>query len=105
VSSWSCSTPLLPSWRAGGRRRFRRGWNGSVPSFDPERQCRSWRASSSIPIGKPVILDRILEHKKQEIKDKKKATYWADLKARIREAPAPMGFYATLAGLPTPPPV
>jgi indole-3-glycerol phosphate synthase len=52
-----------------------------------------------------VILDRILEHKKQEIKDKKKATYWADLKARIREAPAPIGFYATLAGLPTPPPV
>ena len=52
-----------------------------------------------------MILDRILEHKKQEIKEKKKATYWADLKARIREAPAPVGFYATLAGLEAPPPV
>jgi len=52
-----------------------------------------------------VILDRILEHKKQEIREKKKATYLADLKARIREAPAPVGFYATLAGLEAPPPV
>ena len=52
-----------------------------------------------------MILDRILEHKKQEIKEKKKATYWADLKTRIREAPAPVGFYATLAGLEAPPPV
>jgi indole-3-glycerol phosphate synthase len=43
-------------------------------------------------------LDRILEHKRQEIKDKKKASYLADLKARIREAPSPAGFYAALAG-------
>jgi indole-3-glycerol phosphate synthase len=43
-------------------------------------------------------LDRILEHKRQEIKDKKKASYLADLKARIREAPSPAGFYTALAG-------
>jgi indole-3-glycerol phosphate synthase len=45
-----------------------------------------------------MALDRILEHKRQKIKDKKKASYLADLKARIRESPSPAGFYAALAG-------
>jgi indole-3-glycerol phosphate synthase len=52
-----------------------------------------------------MMLDRILDHKKQEIKEKKKASYLADLKARIREATAPGGFYAALAGLLVAPPV
>jgi indole-3-glycerol phosphate synthase len=49
------------------------------------------------------MLERILEHKKQEVKEKKKASYLADLKARIKETPAPLGFYAALAGRPAPP--
>jgi len=44
-----------------------------------------------------VILEKILEHKKQEIKEKKKATYLADLKAKIREASAPLGFSEALS--------
>ena len=51
-----------------------------------------------------MILDRILTHKKQEIKDKKQASYLADLKARIREAPEPLGFYAALTGTRVRPP-
>src|SRR5437016_3074396 len=36
-----------------------------------------------------MILDRILEHKKREVKEKKNARYLADLRAKIRDAPAP----------------
>src|SRR5207245_10799152 len=47
-----------------------------------------------------MILDRILEHKKREVKEKKNARYLADLRAKIRDAPAPTGFYQALAGPP-----
>ncbi len=43
-----------------------------------------------------MILDEMLEHKKQEVKEKKKASYLADLKTKIRELPAPAGFYQSL---------
>ena len=45
-----------------------------------------------------MILDKILEHKRREVKEKKNARYLADLKAKIRDAPAPSGFYQVLAG-------
>ena len=45
-----------------------------------------------------MILDKILEHKRREVKAKKSARYLADLKARIRDAPEPIGFYQALAG-------
>jgi indole-3-glycerol phosphate synthase len=44
------------------------------------------------------VMDRILEYKKQEIKEKKTARYLAELKAGIREASPPLGFYEALAG-------
>ena len=44
------------------------------------------------------MLAKILEHKRREVKAKKSARYLADLKAKIREAPAPIGFYQALAG-------
>jgi indole-3-glycerol phosphate synthase len=47
-----------------------------------------------------MILDKILEHKKREIKEKKNARYLADLKTKIRDLPAPIGFYQALAALP-----
>ena len=46
-----------------------------------------------------MILDKILEHKKREIKEKKNARYLADLKTTIRDLPAPIGFYQALVGL------
>jgi len=52
-----------------------------------------------------MILDKILEHKKQEVKEKKKAAYLADLKTKIRDLPAPLGFYRALAALPARPAV
>lgn len=52
-----------------------------------------------------MILDEILEHKKREVKEKKKARYLADLKAKIRDLPAPIGFYRALTGQPSQPPV
>jgi indole-3-glycerol phosphate synthase len=47
-----------------------------------------------------VILGKILEHKRREVREKKNARYLADLKARIRDAPAPTGFYQALTGPP-----
>src|SRR2546426_10908451 len=47
-----------------------------------------------------MILDKILEHKKREVKDKKNARYLAALKTKIHDAPAPIGFYQALAGPP-----
>jgi indole-3-glycerol phosphate synthase len=49
-----------------------------------------------------MFLDKILAHKKQEIKDKKKASYLAELKTRIGQTSPPIGFYTALAGLPPP---
>ena len=49
-----------------------------------------------------MFLDKILAYKKQEIKDKKKASYLAELKTRIRQNAPPIGFYTALAGLPPP---
>jgi indole-3-glycerol phosphate synthase len=52
-----------------------------------------------------MILDTILEHKKREVKEKKKAVYLADLKTKIRDLAAPIGFYRALAALPARPAV
>jgi len=49
-----------------------------------------------------MFLDTILAHKKQEIKDRKKASYLAELKGRIRQTAPPSGFYTALAGLAPP---
>jgi indole-3-glycerol phosphate synthase len=43
-----------------------------------------------------VILTRILEHKKAELRHKQSRGYLADLKAKIRDQPAPMGFAVAL---------
>ena len=52
-----------------------------------------------------MILDKILEHKKREVKEKKTARYLADLKTKILDLPAPIGFYQALVGLAAKPPV
>ena len=43
-----------------------------------------------------MILDRILEHKKAELRHKQNRSYLAGLKAAIRDAPPPLGFAVTL---------
>lgn len=43
-----------------------------------------------------MILDRILEHKKAELRRKQSRSYLADLKARMRDVPAPLGFAVAL---------
>ncbi len=43
-----------------------------------------------------MILDRILEHKKAELRHKQSRGYLADLKAKIRDAPAPLEFAVAL---------
>ncbi len=43
-----------------------------------------------------MILDRILEHKKAELRHKQSRTYLADLKAIIRDVPPPLGFAVAL---------
>jgi indole-3-glycerol phosphate synthase len=45
-----------------------------------------------------MILDRILEQKRREVKEKKNAGYLAALRTKIRDLPAPLGFYQALAG-------
>jgi indole-3-glycerol phosphate synthase len=43
-----------------------------------------------------MILDRILEHKKAELRHKQSRAYLADLKSAIRDAPSTLGFAVTL---------
>jgi len=43
-----------------------------------------------------MILDRILEHKKAELRHKQSRAYLADLKSAIRDAPPTLGFAVTL---------
>ena len=43
-----------------------------------------------------MILDRILEHKKAELRHKQSRGYLAELKNRILDAPSPLGFAVTL---------
>lgn len=43
-----------------------------------------------------MILDRILEHKKAELRHKQSRSYLTDLKAAIRDAPPTLGFSVTL---------
>lgn len=50
-----------------------------------------------------MILDKILEHKRREVKEKKNARYLAALKTTIRDLPAPIGFYKALAAFPAQP--
>lgn len=49
-----------------------------------------------------MILDRILEHKRAELRHKQSRSYLADLKAAIRDAASPMGFAVTLDAMRTP---
>jgi len=43
-----------------------------------------------------VILSRILEHKKAELRHKQSRGYLSELKAKIRDAPGPLGFCVAL---------
>jgi indole-3-glycerol phosphate synthase len=66
----------------------------SIPAPRP----RNWLASSHLQIKADaiVILSRILEHKKAELRHKQSRGYLSELKAKIQDAPGPLGFTVTL---------
>ena len=43
-----------------------------------------------------MILSRILEHKKAELRHKQSRGYLSELKKKIQDAPGPLGFAVTL---------
>ena len=43
-----------------------------------------------------MILSRILEHKKAELRHKQSRGYLSELKEKIRDAPEPLGFFVAL---------
>jgi len=61
-------------------------------------RLRNWLASSHLRIRADaiVILSRILEHKRAELRHKQSRGYLSELKARIQDAPGPLGFAVTL---------
>jgi indole-3-glycerol phosphate synthase len=61
-------------------------------------QPRSWRASSHLRIGDDgfVIVYRILEHKKAELRQKQSRGYLYEQKKRIHDAPGVLGFAVAL---------
>ncbi len=46
-----------------------------------------------------MILDRILEHKRAEVRHKQSRGYLAELKSKIRDRMPPMGFCVTLEAM------
>lgn len=48
-----------------------------------------------------MILSRILEHKKAELRHKRSRGYLSELKAKIQDAPGPLGFAVTLEAMRT----
>src|SRR5207244_6205466 len=64
----------------------------------PVPRPRNWFASSHLRIRAEaiVILSRILEHKKAELRHKQSRGYLSELKAKIQDAPGPLGFAVTL---------
>jgi len=69
----------------------------ATPSI-PVPRLRYWLASSNLRIRVEaiVILSRILEHKKAELRHKQSRGYLSDLKAKIQDGPGPLGFTVTL---------
>jgi indole-3-glycerol phosphate synthase len=59
---------------------------------------KKWLVSSHLRIRADaiVILSRILEHKKAELRHKRSRGYLSELKAKIKDAPGPLGFALAL---------
>ena len=90
--------PLRPLSQGAKRQTFKKDLSWQARPSIPELQPRNWLASLHLRIRNDavVILSRILEHKRGELRHKQSRGYLAELKARIQDAPSPLGFAVTL---------
>src|ERR1700704_3027785 len=90
--------PLRPLSQAARRKIFTKDFSWRARSSIRVRRPRHWLVSSNLRIRVEaiVILSRILEHKKAELRHKQSRGYLSELKAKIQDAPGPLGFAVTL---------
>src|SRR6185503_14610259 len=90
--------PLQLLWQGARRQAFKTDFAWRAKPSIPAPQPRSWLASLHLQIRADsiVILSRILEHKKAELRHKQSRGYLSELKARIQDAHGPLGFATTL---------
>src|SRR4029078_8012802 len=90
--------PLRPLSQAVRRKIFTKDFFWLAKSSIPELRLRPWLVSLNLRIRVEaiVILSRILEHKKAELRHKQSRGYLSELKTRIQDGPAPLGFTVTL---------
>src|SRR6185503_17437182 len=89
---------LRPLWQEVRRQMFTMDSSWQATPSTPVPRLRHWLASSNLRIRVEaiVILSRILEHKKAELRHKQSRGYLSDLKAKIQDGPGPLGFTVTL---------
>src|SRR5207302_6267949 len=90
--------PLRPLSQAARRTIFTKDFFWLVRSSTLVLQLTYWLVSLNLRIRLEaiVILSRILEHKKAELRHKQSRGYLSELKAMIQDAPGPLGFAVTL---------
>src|SRR4029079_5816008 len=71
-------------------------WRARSSTLAPPRRNSLSSLNSRIEDDTIVILSRILEHKKAELRHKQSRGYLSELKAKIRDAPEPLGFFVAL---------
>ena len=86
--------PPRPLLQGAKRQAFKRGSSWQARPSIPVPRRRNWLASSHLQrrADAIVILSRILEHKKAELRHKQSRGYLSELKAKIQDAPGPLGF-------------
>ena len=90
--------PLQLLLQGARRQVFKTDFTWRARPSIPAPRPKSWLASSHLRIRADtiVILSRILEHKKAELRHKHSRGYLSELKAKIQDAPSPLGFAVTL---------
>jgi len=71
-------------------------WRARSSTLVPQRRNSLSSLNLRIEDDTIVILSRILEHKKAELRHKQSRGYLSELKAKIRDAPEPLGFFVAL---------
>ena len=86
-----------------GRRPKSENTQGRIPPCSTDDRLRGCGREVGSPhrlyqasLITPMILDRILEHKRAELRHKQSRSYLANLKAAIRDASPALGFAVTL---------
>src|SRR5262245_21019668 len=71
-------------------------WRARSSTLAPQRRNSLFLSNSRTEDDIIVILSRILEHKKAELRHKQGRGYLSELKAKIQDAPGPLGFSVAL---------